>query len=85
MAFLIDTSILVRLANSADALHPVAARAVLELHKRGQILHVTAQNLVEFRNAATRSTKGNGLGLSIVDTQPKLRRSKLHFRCWKRA
>ena len=36
MAYLIDTNILVRLANSADASHAVAARAVLDLHRRGE-------------------------------------------------
>ena len=41
MAFLVDTSILVRLANTADALHAVATRAVLKLHQRGELLHIT--------------------------------------------
>jgi predicted nucleic acid-binding protein len=42
MAHLVDTSILARLAYTADALHVVAVRAVLELHQRGDMLHVTA-------------------------------------------
>ena len=66
MAYLVDTSILVRLANSADLQFDVAAQAVLELHDLGEILHVTAQNLIEFRNVATRPMKNNGLGLSVV-------------------
>jgi hypothetical protein len=40
MAFLIDTSVLARLANTADALYATADRAVLELHQRGEVLHV---------------------------------------------
>jgi predicted nucleic acid-binding protein len=32
-------------------------------------LHITAQNLVEFRNMATRPSALNGLGLSIADTE----------------
>ena len=71
MAHLVDTSILARLANTADALHAVAARAVLELHQRGEVLHLTAQNLVEFRNLATRPKAVNGLGLSAVDAAAK--------------
>ena len=71
MAHLVDTSILARLANTADALHAVAARAVLELHQRGEVLHLTAQNLVEFRNLATRPTAVNGLGPSVADTEAK--------------
>ena len=69
MAYLIDTSVLVRLANATDARHPVAARAVLELHRRGEVLHVTPQVLVEFRNVATRPKAVNGAGLPIVDAE----------------
>jgi predicted nucleic acid-binding protein len=58
-----DTSILGRLANPADVFYPVAVRAVLELHRRGETLHITPQNLVEFRNVATRPVTNNGLGL----------------------
>jgi predicted nucleic acid-binding protein len=69
MAYLIDTSILARLANAADAQHAIAAKAVLELHRRGEVLQVTPQVLVEFRNVATRPVAANGLGLSITDTE----------------
>jgi predicted nucleic acid-binding protein len=63
MAFLIDTSILGRLANRADVSHSIAAAAVAELHRRGEVLHVAPQNLIEFRNFATRPVSANGLGL----------------------
>jgi len=62
MACLIDTSVLVRLANSADAHHNVAVQATLELHRRGEVLHITPQVLIEFRNVATRSKSLNGAG-----------------------
>jgi predicted nucleic acid-binding protein len=71
MPYLVDTSILVRLANTADPFHAVAAQAVVELHRRGEVLHVTPQNLVEFRNVATRPKAANGLGLSAVDAEAK--------------
>lgn len=64
MAVLVDTSVLGRLANSADASYAVAQAAVAELHRRGEVLHVTAQNLIEFRNFATRPVSANGLGLA---------------------
>jgi predicted nucleic acid-binding protein len=64
MAFLVDTSVLGRLANKADAAHPVAGRAVAELHRRGEVLCLTPQNLIEFRAFATRPAAVNGLGLS---------------------
>lgn len=69
MAHLLDTNILVRLANAADASHPVAVRAVLELHRRGEVLHLTPQVLVEFRSVATRPKAVNGLGLSTADAE----------------
>ena len=69
MAHLIDTTILGRLANVRDMQHAVAARAVLELHRRGEVLHVTPQVMVEFRNVATRPLAANGAGLSIVDAE----------------
>ncbi len=67
MAYLIDTSILGRLANRADSFYAVASRAVVELHRRGETLHVTPQNLIEFRSVATRPVEVNGLGLSSED------------------
>ena len=69
MPYLLDTNILARLANTADAQHPVAARAVVELHRRGEVLHVTPQVLIEFRSMATRPKAQNGLGLSAVDAE----------------
>ena len=71
MAFLLDTSILGRLANNADPAFPVADRAVTELHRRGELLHLTAQNLIEFRNVATRPTAVNGLGLTTSAAEAK--------------
>jgi predicted nucleic acid-binding protein len=71
VAHLVDTSILARLANTADVFHTVAVQAVVELHRRGEVLHVTALNLVEFRSVATRPTAMNGLGLAAVDAEAK--------------
>lgn len=69
MAHLLDTTILGRLANVSDAQHAAAARAVLELHRRGEVLHLTPRVLVEFRNFATRPVAVNGLGLSAADAE----------------
>ena len=70
-AYLVDTSILARLANTADPFHLVASQAVLELHRRAEVLQATAQNFVEFRNIATRPKTVNGLGLSAVEAEAK--------------
>ena len=71
MVILLDTSVLARLANAADRLNPIAAQAVSELHGRGEVLHVTAQNMIEFRNVATRPAAVNGLGLSAAEAEAK--------------
>ncbi len=71
MTYLLDTNVLVRLANTADAQHAAATRAVVELHRRNETLNITAQVLIEFRNVATRSTALNGLGISTVDAEAK--------------
>jgi predicted nucleic acid-binding protein len=63
MAFLLDTSILGRLANRADVSHSVATSAIAELHRRGEVFHITPQNLIEFHNFATRPLSANGLAL----------------------
>jgi predicted nucleic acid-binding protein len=66
MNILIDTSVLGRLANRADVAHRVAKNAIAELHRRGETLYLAPQNLVEFRNFATRPVKVNGLGLTAA-------------------
>lgn len=79
MAHLIDTTVLARLANAADVQHVIAARAVLELHRRGEVLHLTPQVLIEFRNVATRPVTVNGLGLSVADTEAHAVRFEARF------
>lgn len=69
MAYLIGTSVLMRLANQGDPNHAVADRAVFKLHRQKETLHITAQNLIEFRNAATRPKAVNGLGMAIADAE----------------
>jgi predicted nucleic acid-binding protein len=93
MPYLLDTSILVRLANQSDALHAVADAAITELLLRNEALCITAQNLIEFRNAATRPKAINGLGLTIAEAESKsaifessfslLRESPDIFPAWK--
>jgi predicted nucleic acid-binding protein len=63
MAYLVETSILARLANTSDTYYPVALRAVLTLHRRGESLRTSPQNFIEFRNLSTRPVSANGLGL----------------------
>ena len=63
MSYLIDTPLLMRLANRADIQYAVAETAVETLRQQSEALHIAPQNLVEFRNGATRAKEANGLGL----------------------
>jgi predicted nucleic acid-binding protein len=69
VAYLLDTSVLARLANASDEHHSIAANAVLQLHRSGELLHVTPQVFVEFRNVATQPSTHNGRGLSIDEAE----------------
>lgn len=71
MAYLLDTNVLARLANAADPHYAVTARAVRKLHRRGEVLYITPQILIEFRNLATRPMTVNGLGLSAAEAEIK--------------
>jgi predicted nucleic acid-binding protein len=71
MAYLLDTSILGRLANRADPKYSVADTAVAKLFHAQEVLHITAQNLIEFRNVATRPVAVNGLGLTASEAESK--------------
>ena len=64
MAYLVDSPVLLRLANTSDVQYPVAIRAVSGLRSRGEELHTAPQNLIEFRNSATRPVAVNGLGFA---------------------
>lgn len=69
MAVLLDTSVLARLANAADPAYPIACTAISNLHRAKETIHITPQNVVEFRNVATRVKHANGLGLSPSEAE----------------
>jgi predicted nucleic acid-binding protein len=71
VSYLVDTPLLLRIANPSDPQYPVADAAVSRLQVRGEALHIAPQNLIEFRNGATRPIEANGLGLppSVVEAQ----------------
>lgn len=71
MGILLDTNILGRLADTADPFHLVTQNALTALRVRGEVLSITPQNLIEFRNFATRPLTANGLGLSAADAAIK--------------
>ncbi len=71
MSYLVDTSVLGRLANRWDTFYPIAVNALAELHRRGETVFICPQNLIEFRNFATRPRTVNGLGMTIASAVMK--------------
>ena len=70
---LTDTNILLRLNTSNDPDFTVIRGAVRSLTARGFRFCYMPQNIIEFWNACTRPSRQNGYGLSIVDTQRRIR------------
>jgi predicted nucleic acid-binding protein len=64
MAVLLDTNILLRLAQPHHPSARVAARALKALRDSGETLHITQQNIVEFWAVTTRPVDANGLGFT---------------------
>lgn len=64
MLLLIDTNVLLRWARAADREHLVCRAAIEAAKRRGIPLLVTAQNLIEFWNVATRPADRNGFSLT---------------------
>jgi predicted nucleic acid-binding protein len=62
MAILLDTNILLRLAQPHHPGASVAARALRTLRAANETLHITQQNIVEFWVVTTRPVAANGLG-----------------------
>jgi len=62
---LVDSNLLLRLADQASPHRPVARQAILQLNRQNERLAVVPQNLYEFWVVATRPAgKPNGLGMS---------------------
>jgi predicted nucleic acid-binding protein len=64
MAALVDTNVLLRLAQPHHPHARIAERALNLLHNQGEVFYVASQNLIEFWVVATRPTEENGLGIS---------------------
>src|SRR4051794_24145629 len=81
MLVLADTGILLRLIHRTDPQHAAVRSAVLHLRARGHMLMTASQKLAEFWNVSTRpSTARGGFGLSIAETEKRLRIIERLFR-----
>lgn len=92
MRILLDSNILLRLADPQSDHHKAAFDAVTRLRKQGHELRSVPQNLYEFWVVATRPLEKNGLGLSVEETDnhlnqirryiPLLRDERSIFELW---
>lgn len=64
---LLDSNILLRLANEDDQLNPIAVAAVRKLGQHGQRLLIVPQCVYEFYVVATRPRSSNGFGLTALE------------------
>ena len=71
---LLDTNILLRLAEPAHPQAAAAATAVDTLRRNGDVPVVLSQNLYEFYVVATRPKAVNGLGMSPEDAVSRIAR-----------
>lgn len=79
MPYLADTNVLLRWVTPADPQHSLAVASVKELQRRGETVHITPQNLIEFWNVATRPTSVNGLGMSPAEAERQVDSLELLF------
>ena len=70
---LVDTNILLRMADLGSEQGKVAVAATGMLHDEGEELCVAPQNLYEYWAAATRPKANNGLGQSRQEAEQNLR------------
>jgi predicted nucleic acid-binding protein len=70
--FLLDTNILLRMADENAPQHLLAGEAVSVLLTRGNEVYITAQNLIEFWAVATRPLDVNGLGWTTQRTATEI-------------
>ena len=79
MAVLVDTNILLRLAQPHHPSAPVAARALRTLREANETLHITQQIIVDFWAVATRPIAANGLGYTTEQAAAEIQALKQLF------
>jgi len=76
---LVDTNILLRLAETNSPMNAIARRSVVTFKQQGLELHIAPQNIIEFWVVATRPISSNGLGLTVEDAIRETQRLKVLF------
>ena len=79
MSALLDTNVLLVLAQPESPLNPVAAKAVFRLAEQGIAISLVSQVIYEFWVVCTRPREVNGLGLSPQETFPMIVDFRSHY------
>ena len=79
MSWLIDTNVLLRLADTGSTEHALAKSAIENLIGREESLFLCPQILVEFWAVATRPTMANGLAWSTAFTAEMIGTLRIQF------
>lgn len=79
MAVLVDTSVLVRSADSNDPDYSLSIQSQLALRSQGEELVLARQVLYEYWAVATRPTSSDGLGFSTADARRDIEDFKARY------
>lgn len=79
MNWLVDTNVLLRLAQPSHEMYGDASRSLATIANRGDHVRIVPQNLFEFWVVATRPIPSNGLGISPRDASGELLKFKRLF------
>lgn len=72
MAYLIDTNIILRLAQLEHPMRDDALTALTLLTAKGEEYYLTSQNLIEYWRTCTRPVERNGMGMTVSDSDAAL-------------
>ncbi len=72
MSYLSDTSVIIRLYDSANPICGIVRQCLDKLEQNGEKLFIVPQVLVEFWAVATRPTNANGLGMTTDEAEQEL-------------
>lgn len=79
MSYLIDTNVLVRLAQPKNPYQREARLALTTLRRQPEFLGIIPQNLIEFWAVATRPASANGLDLTVEESAKQIAKLKAIF------
>lgn len=79
MTCLVDTNVLLRMAQPGHPQHVTAIEAVERLRDSGEVLIIAPQNLIEVWAVATRPVERNGLGFTVLQAGQLIQDSESLF------